>query len=208
MHSVCSGANKVKRFCDCWEAAAALDVKDTYECSADTDCQCPAGFYGNGQTCIPCSKCSPYATLTQDPTVRATSSVCPEQGATADDATCTCNAGYYGDGRTCRPCTVCDAQAATYSTCLAGSRTDLVSCCCAAGYYGPGTKCTACPAGTYSAASCGPPRGARASPARFLTPANPVRGASARAPARPPAPRPTDAAAALPRRAGPSAPGR
>jgi hypothetical protein len=128
---------------------------DTYECGTDADCQCQAGFYGNGQTCTPCTKCSPFATATIDPNVTASGVGCPIQGALLDGVSCKCNAGYYGDGITCTPCKVCDSRATTFGKCDPGSTTDMVSCCCIAGHSGNGVGCTPCAAGTYASSACG-----------------------------------------------------
>ena len=144
----------MKKYCDCITAAAAVGARNTYECSTDSDCQCNAGFYGNGRTCTPCKRCSPFASSTQDPAVSASSVGCPMPGALLDGTPCSCNNGYYGDGVTCTPCKTCSPHAATYGACTGGEPVDLVQCCCVAGFFGNGIACSPCPAGTYSASTC------------------------------------------------------
>ncbi len=121
---------------------------DTDECEQDSDCQCKAGFYGNGKVCVPCKQCSANATTSIEP--KDDSISCNLIGATSDWTTCTCNAGFYGDGFTCDFCTTCDLHAVTYGSCGNGSVANHISCVCNAGYYGSGTTCSPCPAGSFS----------------------------------------------------------
>ena len=144
----CPVSKEADRFCDCWTAAASWGIKDTYECEQDSDCQCKAGFYGNGKVCVPCKQCSAHATTSIEPKDNSTS--CNLIGATSDWTTCTCNTGFYGDGFACDSCTTCDVHAVTYGLCSNGSVANQVTCVCNAGYYGFGTTCSPCPAGSYS----------------------------------------------------------
>ena len=58
------------------------------------DCQCNAGYFGDGIKCLPCTICHPNAT---------TIGAC-ELGTVEDIVACSCNAGYVGDGMSCTKC--------------------------------------------------------------------------------------------------------
>ena len=128
--------------------------------TADTDCQCNAGYSGvDGGTCTPCA-----ADNYKDSLGSAACAACPENShsPTGSDALtdCLCNAGYTGpDGG---PCTACAADTykdttgqAACSACPGNTTSPAGSvseeaCVCVAGYtLLAASDCSPCAAGTY-----------------------------------------------------------
>jgi len=108
-----------------------------------TQCQCNAGFTGDGASCVACPAGTYKAAaggLACDDCAAGTFLATPGGAGPCGD----CAQGSYSLARASN-CTLCDANANT----AASQSTSAAACSCNLGYTGDGRECTSCVAGKY-----------------------------------------------------------